>query len=335
MRFLFVSLGFFLAFAPVSGEDDVVMQAMQDELTRSMTELQLQNLEKPYFIAYRVSESKGMSVSSSFGALLSSFEGRIRRLTVEVRVGDYEFDNTNFRSQGSRFRGTAQLPLDDDYQEMRRQMWLATDAAYKQALEDLSEKRAALQNRTQSENIADFSNEEPVSTVEEFKDVEIELQEAQNLVRELSNVFKDFPEILTSSVRLRTDNNTTRYLNSEGTSYIRTTPLLAFTAVAGTQAPDGIPLEDFVAAYGRSLKDIPNKKNLRSEIKDMGDRLMSQRLVPMEASYNGPVLFEGQAAAEVFTQGFAANLLASRSAPTGGRGGRRGGGLRRTTGGLG
>ena len=51
-------------------QDDVVLRAMRDELARSMQQLQLEKLEKPYFIAYRVQEKNTADVMASFGALL-------------------------------------------------------------------------------------------------------------------------------------------------------------------------------------------------------------------------------------------------------------------------
>src|SRR5579863_8143319 len=86
--------------ASLAAADDVVMRAMRDEMARSMKKLQLENLQKPYFIAYRAMESDGCTVEASFGALtVSSCEPRTagtRRIGIEVRVGDYARDNTNF-----------------------------------------------------------------------------------------------------------------------------------------------------------------------------------------------------------------------------------------------
>ncbi len=79
-----------------SAQDDVVMRAMRDELARSMADLRLEELSRPYFIAYRVDELNEVSAAASFGSVTSSRENLTRRLSVEVRVGDYAFDNTNF-----------------------------------------------------------------------------------------------------------------------------------------------------------------------------------------------------------------------------------------------
>jgi len=45
------------------------MKAMRDELDRSIKQLQLENLEKPYFISYRVMDNENASVSASFGGI--------------------------------------------------------------------------------------------------------------------------------------------------------------------------------------------------------------------------------------------------------------------------
>ena len=80
---------------------DVLMRAMRDEMARSIQQLRLDTLPKPYFIAYRVSESEGVTTSANLGSIVSTSDGRGNRfLQVEVRVGDYAFDNTNYFGAG-------------------------------------------------------------------------------------------------------------------------------------------------------------------------------------------------------------------------------------------
>jgi hypothetical protein len=82
--------------------------------------------------------------------------------------------------------------------------------------------------------------------------------------------------------------------------------------VAGTQAADGAPLHDFLAAYGHSIDDLPSPRELEGRALAMGQRLEKLRSAPLVDHYNGPVLFEGQAAAELFSQVIAPALLATR-----------------------
>ncbi|MCP4664234.1 MAG: hypothetical protein GY856_53295 [bacterium] len=308
--------------APLVAEEaaDVVMQAMEDELARSMAKLQLEELGKPYFISYRVDDSTRRSASGSLGTLLRSDQREQRILTVEVRVGAYELDNSNFLSfpsfGGSRivnvFAGRTELPRDDHYRELRRQIWLATDAVYKEALEDLARKKAALQTRTRPEEIPDFSKAEAVQTTDEAAPAIAEREAMEALVRELSAVFRKTPEVYVSRVDYSVATVRGRYVNSEGTSYVRTTPSVQLTAVAATQAGDGMPIEDYVAVYGRGSEELPPREKLVKRVEELAARLEDLREAELPERYNGPVLFAAEAAAELFSQAFAPRLLAHR-----------------------
>ena len=324
MRFIHVlTTATLLAFSTVHAEDDILQRALHDELARSMQQLQLEDLEQPYFVSYLVREVKSKGSSATFGSLLSSGEGHSRELSVEVRVGDYALDNTNFRSFSfggtgvvRMYGGSMQLPLEDDYDELRRKIWLATDGAYKKALEDLARKRATLQNKTRTEEIPDFSREEPATEVHEMVPAVLDLDALDQRVRQLSDLFREMPDIYTSRVRFNGSNTSIHYLNSEGSSFSRTSSSLTFTAVAATQAPDGMPLEDFVAVYARSPEDLPSDDELAAQINAMGERLKQLRQAPLVGRYTGPVIFSGQAATELFNQGFVPYVLATRRALT-------------------
>jgi predicted Zn-dependent protease len=308
------------AAGPLAAADDVVMKAMRDELVRSTKQLQLEKLEKPYFVAYRVTDSDGTGVSASFGALEQSSQNRGRMLGVEVRVGSYQLDNSNFFSPNfnfssivSVFNGAAQLTVEDDYKELRRQIWLATDATYKKAVEDISKKRAALENKNREGEPPDFSKEEPATTTEEVPAVHIDRAKWEAMARSLSALFRQMPDVNTSGISFNANNTYTRYVNSEGTSYTRRRASVSFNARAATQAADGGQLDDFVWLHGRALADLPGETELAAKVKDLGQRLKELRAAATLENYNGPVLAEGEAAAQLFRLHFVPDLLGRRS----------------------
>jgi hypothetical protein len=309
-------LGGLLLPARAGAADDVVMKAMRDELNRSMTQLQLEQLDKPYFISYHVQDRRSLDTSATFGALLSGDRARARYLTVQVRVGDYQRDNSNFMTYPPQANGLTEnvlLPVDDNYQELRRHIWLATDAAYKEALEMLSRKRGALENRNARENLPDFSKEQPSMAQEPFSPIKMDLVQAEALVRNLSALFRKSPEIYTSSVSLTVSDTCSWYLNTEGSSVTEETSSATFMAMAQTQATDGTELPDWVMASARSVEALPKETELASQIGIMADRLGRLRRASVVDHYSGPVLFDGVAGAEVFSQVFAPKLLAMRA----------------------
>ena len=295
-------------------ELNVVVQAMRDELARSTEELEMEGLEKPYFIAYTVHETEHLQASGSFGALLSSTETKSRRLSVEVRVGDPSFDNTNFGRMSFLLSslGMAPLPLENDYREIRRAIWLATDRAYKEALESLAEKRATLQNETRAEDIADFTAEEQF-TFFATGGPELPPRTAlEDIVRDLSGSFRSVPDVFSSKAEASVGNRRTYYVNTEGSAFIRSDPTASVVVEARTQAEGGVVLNDSIAARGDSWEDVNDGETLRSRVDAMGASLSARRSAAALDPYNGPVLFEGQAAAELFAQGFMPRLLGNR-----------------------
>ena len=145
-------------------QESPILSAMQDEMQRSMAELRMKGEAPPYYIAYEVLDRTVFDVSGRLGSIVENPPRRARTLRVEVRVGDYTFDSSRFAVQG--FGGgaltgeTVIAPLDDDYDAMRREIWLTTDAAYKRAITMFARKKAAFQNRTASDPIPDFSRED-------------------------------------------------------------------------------------------------------------------------------------------------------------------------------
>ncbi len=318
-----LAVGIFMA-PLLRGEqtDDIVLRAMRDELARSMSQLQLQQMEKPYFIAYRAQDITERDISAMLGSLTASrgTPVRSRLITVEVRVGDYNLDNSNFLSMERLSRNPAGFlgglergPVDDNYGQLRREFWLATDAQYKKALEDLSAKRAALKARNSSETLPDFSKEPPTVTNETAAGVTPDYAELEAMARELSAVFRSAPEINRSSVKIKYRTVYTRYLNSEGTSFTRTEPLIKLEATAKTQAANGLPISDSFVVYALTTAELPQREHLRARVQKLSAMILDLRAASTIDRYNGPVLFEDSAAGEIFLQQFGSRLTAGRT----------------------
>jgi len=78
--------------------------------------------------------------SCRYGALVTSAHTRNRVMNVAARVGDYKLDSSNFISGGRlpRFIGpSGTVGIDRDYDSLRQDLWIATDQAFKEAVENL------------------------------------------------------------------------------------------------------------------------------------------------------------------------------------------------------
>jgi TldD protein len=107
-----------------------VLQALEQEMNRAFGVLKQKGDPAPYFISYSVREDKSINIEASHGALRSSDRDNSRLLDVDVRVGDYQLDNTHqIRGQrgtntGPSFTYPVLMPNDDDVDALRSVIWL-------------------------------------------------------------------------------------------------------------------------------------------------------------------------------------------------------------------
>jgi hypothetical protein len=326
-----LTIGLSVALAP-RAQESPVLAAMADELARSMTSLRLPDQPAPYFIEYEIEDRASTRITAKLGALVEDLAGRGRTLRVGVRVGDYAFDSSLFTGPGGggilqlQADGSTTAPLDDDYDAMRRQIWLATDAAYRRAVSLFARKKAAFQNRAvASDAVPDFSRETPIETVLSAPSPPSGGRDWREQTRQISSVFAATRGI-DAEVSAFDTRGTRYYLNSEGFKTIAPIEMAWLRVSADTTALDGMSLRDTFVLVERTLRDLPPVPEIASRARQMGDRLQAQRSAALGEEYAGPVLVEGQASAEVVMQALVPAMLARRPPEVAiGRGGGRGG----------
>ncbi len=298
-----------------SGDADQTLQAMRDELKRSRNRLQIPGLERPYFIEYRLLDLDVRTVNASFGALLSSTTSHNRFMAVEVRVGDYKLDSSNFITDET-FRGfigsTGQVGIDRDYDSLRQDLWLATDQAYKEALDTLSRKRGFLRSLARPPDIDDLSREQPVVRVTPRVEPDWTSRNWDEEARTVSAVLRAYPQLYSTRVTYHLIYATSYLMNTEGTEIRVSKGLAAIEASLETQANDGMPLHHFYATYARRPADLPVSDAVRKEVERAGEELIALRSAPPAQDYVGPVMFEAPAAGSLLAQMLAPSLSGAR-----------------------
>lgn len=304
-----------IAFAQ-NTDDDPILRAMRDELDRSR---QLRVVgggdEAPYFISYSLSDSTSFRVGASFGAPLVVAHNRFRVPDIQVRVGSYDFDNTGHiysgRYSGSRFDDA--WPLDDSYATLRECFWLATDRAYKTALESMARKRAALNSTSApAEKLADYSAAEPVKFISKEGRRKIDEAMWQARAVKLSAIFDKYPEVYSAGVELEAVQGISYLMNSEGTALRYPDDVIyLYTKVEG-QAPDGMIVRDFATFQGIDAAKMPSEPEMTKAFTAAAENVRALGKAPAGEGCSGPTLFEPLAAAQLLAQLLGDNLFVPR-----------------------
>ncbi len=301
-----LSLSFSVFAQSPAKETDVVLQALQDELKRSIDKLVIPGQEKPYFIEYEMMDTQGVNINAAFGGIMFSQPNRARVATVEVRVGGYDFDN-----EPGGF--PMQVAIEDNYNSLRHELWLATDSAYRAAVEQIARKRAFLKNRVDEEKIPDFSKEEAINLILPKPEFKFDQSQLEKTVRELSALFRQYPNIKQSGVNLQAQLVNRYLVNSEGTRIRRPFVMITIEAQASAQAADGMWVGLSTPFYATSFEELPSMEVMTKSIQKMADQVTKLQSAPvLNDNYLGPVLFAGAASAEMFSQLLASELCSYR-----------------------
>ncbi|HTF57683.1 MAG TPA: hypothetical protein VK661_10660, partial [Planctomycetota bacterium] len=242
MRIAFASLLLLAAGAAPQDDDDLIFRVLRDERQRSIERLKLEKSGPPYYLEYTVTESETFQVSGSFGAVTGRGGGKSRYCSIDLRVGDRTLDNTNFA--GANSGGGTSLTVDDDYDALRHELWLATDREYKSSIEELEKKKAFLQQNTVQDRPDDLSVEEPVVLVRPTVKLEVDRDRWSSAVRKVSAVFREFPKIQKSMVTFYSRSESKWFLNNEGFKNRGGEVNMALIIGALIQADDGLKLSD-------------------------------------------------------------------------------------------
>lgn len=291
-------------------DNDHTLQAMRDEMARSKTRLELQipgtpRPQRPYYVEYRLLDLDVREVVAEFGALLSSTQTRNRFMDVVARVGDYKLDSSNFVSDDG-FRGfigpTGSVGIDRDYDSLRQDLWIATDQAFKEAVETYSRKQAYLSSLARQSDIDDFAKAEPLQLIDPLVAPDWSNRNWEQEARETSAALRAFPQIYESRVTYYLVYATEYLLTSEGTEIRTNRCYAAVEAGMNTLADDGMQLNHMYAAYAPRPAELPSVDAVRKALNVTGSELMAMRAAPPAQDYTGPVLFEARAAAPLLAQ---------------------------------
>ena len=205
---------------------------------------------------------------ASFGAIDRSDENRQRFATVEVRVGDYQLDNTHpirgdARAQSPRLVQVS-LPLSDEEKPIRLALWRATDRSYKQASEALTRVRDERRRKSAGrESRARFLDEKRSRSIRPGPHpIRSTRRHGKRGCGRVSAVFSEDPLVLRSQVSLTVEADNRYFVNSEG-SQIVTGDVGGRIFIQGvTKAEDGMELPLYTSYFATSPDGLPDERQL-------------------------------------------------------------------------
>ncbi len=318
-----ILLPFVLALAALAGDSpapssasittndhgDPVLKAMITELKRSQEKLQLGQLQRPYYIDYQVTELQDSTADATLGALRTDQVNRGRLVRVVVRIGDYKQDSYFGEGMGA----VEVMPTDNQELALRRQLWLATDKAYKAALSGFTEKQAALKNVETENDLVDFSQEKPAQSVRDLVKPDLDVDKWKQMLRTSSDLFRSDPALQSSNAYLSFRVLNRYFVNTEGTVTRSGRAVYTFVFSGAAQSDDGMWLERSHGWIVTKPDELPKAAEVEKEANQLIATFSALKKAPLvEDDYRGPVLFSADAGTSLFERLIVPNILGIR-----------------------
>lgn len=290
-------------------EELIIFTAMGDEQVRTKERLALPMMSKPFYVSYAVSLSRQYSVEATLGSVLNSVLLPLHLMgTAQVLIGDYNRTN-DLRHVGQFLR--VDLGGEIDYNAIRFGFWLASDQAYKIALQEFSAKKAYLEANPYEvpQGLPDLLPTPSVEKMVQAKQPYISgISEVETMARELSAVFGHYKEIIGSKVILQGNEMTFYKLTTEQVAIKQPLDFVELYMEAAVMTATGEYIRDSYILLAPSFTALPALDELKQIVAGFARRLMDLKNAEVfREEYSGPILFENEAVRQIFTENLLGN----------------------------
>lgn len=310
--------------------NDVLITAMTRELDRSFDKLKSAGSNPVYFINYALYDINSQTLTATYGAMSYEDDTHSRILNVDVRVGDKHLDSTHQLragvvppsplALGIGHGRSGNFPLQDDSDAIRNTLWANTDSEFKAAQTAYSKVKTNRDVKVAEEDPSDdFADAKPVVYCEPPLDVHVDLPAWRDRLRKASAIYKEFPALSHSVVRLDVD-QTRRYLvNTEGTCIEDNAKSFRVAAEASAVAADGMVVRLFDAVEVPSMDMLPDQATLETMVRKLSASVIELQNAPKAAPFVGPAILNCKATGVFFHEVLGHRLEGHRQKKTSGR----------------
>jgi predicted Zn-dependent protease len=299
---------------------DRLMDILKDELNREMRgfAVQADSVDRPYFISFRVDETRSETVQASLGSLIRSTSAHHRVFTPMVRIGSYRLDSYHqLRETGANNRTEpSYLPLENSEDAIRQAIWWMTDQAHKNAVERFGQVKSNMAVKVKEEDDSDdYSRQESVRYFEPELPagrLKFNRREWEGKLKRYSGVFTRSKDITDGWANISVQVVRKYYVSSEGAAIAHNLVYLQLTVGAVVKADDGMELPLQRSWFAASAGDLPADREVIGEAERIISGLETLKDAPVVDAFSGPALLSAEAAGVFFHEIFGHRMEGQR-----------------------
>lgn len=288
-----------------NGDDDkMIFDAMHDEMHRTTDSLRVAEAKAPFWVGYGLTRYRSFSITGEYGGISKSKSTPWRtNVLTHVVLGNFK-RTSDIPGRPLIVGSSADAQL--TYSGLRRALWASSDNAYKSAVMMQAQKDNYLtQNPLPAalEKVPDMQHSAPCTSIESDKgDYDFDMEKLNGYAKKLSAVFKEYPHLFNTEVSINGDEVYSYRSTSENVNIKRPHHNVVIKFSAQFEDENRVRLADDMKLQYERPSEIPSLDSLEACVRRFADGCMAIRNAEaMPEYYKGPVMFEHEAAKQVFT----------------------------------
>ena len=274
-----------------------LLPTLADWVERSTAEYKLDDISPSRAYGAYI-DLNGHWVEASMGAIKSEKGWRTRPGRVELVVGD-GLDSSRFRAAPHDPLSRPNFAVDNVEIAMARDLWLTTDYSFKAAVKQYQIKTASLA-QLGSAYPPDWSASEPVQYLDGSSLPEIDKTWLHDVAVNGSQVLRDLGGLRNAEVHSNMTVGQYVFADSDGTRLTQGESAAVVYAWTDVLRDDGVQVYEYKQWVAGAVEDLPSEKELLLEIRHLGERVKARANAAQVDFYEGPVVFEDDAAVDFF-----------------------------------
>ena len=302
-------------------QEDKLLRTLKHELKANYEQLQQQEV-KPYYMSYRAEDVYRNIITSNFGVIASDNENRTRKITPQIRVGDFSLDNFKYSSQGApspdgRSAQAVTIPYEDDATEgISVNIWNATISRYNYALSAYEKAKGKAATSAANEDKAPCFSTAPVEKYYEhpfdLNKIKLNKKSWEQKLNAISAIFKAEPNLQNGTATIEYEASRTYFVNTDGSEVVQNRFSSRIMLRVQTITEDGMVLPLIKDFYAFSPDSLPSEETIIAAAKDLLKRIKLLREAPVANPYTGPAILSGPASGVFFHEIFGHRLEGHR-----------------------
>jgi predicted Zn-dependent protease len=275
---------------------DKIIPILKKDCKRTLR-MKLPGFPKPYYASFLLRDIEWFNTWASSGSTYRNASDHSRNVYCDLRVGSYRYDQT---TNGGLFDFDDELdsynhikvPIDDKNLEgLRVSLWKLSEAKFREALSDYSEKQASgVTSVDQNKKYRSFSKGKSVRSIRTSRATRIDQKHWQSFCKKASKWLSGLRNISANWVEFDVSQESKIFVNTEGSAIVQSNKIFSLIAGFRRLTKEGLYVEQEMVFHESDIKDLPSFKEFQKEALDRYKKLNLLTKAKPIHSFSGPVL---------------------------------------------